>query len=173
MPYICLWWYSTSGTRTHLALGEKLSRQGFIPDSPSQNCLSAVVLNTRIGKQVTWLCMTTSSTTPPDNVFLHLWLFHIFIEYVHSTVVRSVSLTSRSQRKACHRLSLCFAIRSARQNHVYPPPEGIFDINLHLHMPNITVLRDLRCAVVTTDVYYFKLDQFFIFWFLWSNQTLH
>lgn len=112
---------------------------GFIPDSPSQNCLSAAVLNGRIGKQVTWLGMTASSTTPADNVFLHLWLFHIFIENVHSTFVRSVSLTSRSQRKVCHHLSLSSAIREARQKHVSPPPEGRFDIDLHLHGTNIEI----------------------------------
>lgn len=58
----------------------------FIPDSPSQNCLSAVVLNTRMGKQVTWLGTTASSTTPADNVFLQLlaffFFFHIFTEYL-------------------------------------------------------------------------------------------
>lgn len=121
----------------------------FIPDSPSQNCLSAVVLNTRMGKQVTWLGTTASSTTPADNVFLQLLAFFSYFHriFMHSTFVRSVRLTSRIQRKVCHHLRLSIAIRRARQNRVSPPPEGRFDNNLHLHgaILRFTSRRDLLC----------------------------
>lgn len=73
--------------------------------------------------------MTASSTTPPDNVFLHLWLFfkYIFMEYVHSTFVPSASLTSLPKKSVSSSYRLAFAIRGARQTRVSPPPEGAFD----------------------------------------------
>lgn len=71
----------------------------LFPDSPSQKYLSAVVLNTRVGEEVTWLGMTASSTTPADNVFLDLWLFYIFIGHMRSAAVHSASLTSHLRAK--------------------------------------------------------------------------
>lgn len=62
--------------------------------------------------------------------------------------MHSVSLTTQSQRKVCHLLRLSCAIRSARQNHVSPPPEGRFDTNLQLHsvILRFTILYDLCCV---------------------------
>lgn len=114
-----------------------------------------VAMNTRMGKQVTWLDTTASSTTPADNVFLHLWLF-LCIHRIYAMCFCALIESDISKPMESVILSLSFAIRSAflllKADSI--PTCSYTGQNWDLQVFRICSVCNNRCLIFTRTVFF-------------------